>query len=306
MARGNSIKVLRTTRANLDAQKAANGLIAGEPYLITDEGRIAVATAADAYQTAAKQSEIISPVFQQYRLTKDGTDLKLIPFNGNLITDGLGYVLTVPSSGLTLAPTGLTPGTAGYIYAKRVSLSLDSLVFDATAPIRTSNGVWIKNGASDHILVGYAAPDTGPAWVYSDTKRWVRSWANEPAVSLKAGLGSNTTISNSSYDKISSSMDLSVLLFQDEQLFVALSGFGWSVSTAATFSFGPSIDSTIAPLVRGEVTPATASSSHAVAPSGVSGALSAGLHTVSALARTAGSAAFSSSTVISAIVLRGN
>lgn len=60
MSRGNPIKVLRTSRANLDVQKAASGLIAGEPYLITDEGRIAVATAVDAYQAAAKQDELVS------------------------------------------------------------------------------------------------------------------------------------------------------------------------------------------------------------------------------------------------------
>lgn len=58
MARGASIKVLRTTRANLNTQAAANGLIAGEPYLITDEGRIAVALTTSTYETCAKASEI--------------------------------------------------------------------------------------------------------------------------------------------------------------------------------------------------------------------------------------------------------
>lgn len=58
MARGNTIKVLRTTRANLDSQKAASGLIAGEPYLITDEDRFAVATAVNAYVDFARLSEM--------------------------------------------------------------------------------------------------------------------------------------------------------------------------------------------------------------------------------------------------------
>ncbi|MBN9035448.1 MAG: hypothetical protein J0H53_05215 [Rhizobiales bacterium] len=58
MARGNPIKVLRATRANLDAQRAANGLIAGEPYLITDESRFAVATAVNAYVDFPKLSEL--------------------------------------------------------------------------------------------------------------------------------------------------------------------------------------------------------------------------------------------------------
>jgi len=64
MARGNPIKVLRSTRANLDAQRAANGLIAGEPYLITDEGRFAVATAVNAYVDFARLSELTSALAQ--------------------------------------------------------------------------------------------------------------------------------------------------------------------------------------------------------------------------------------------------
>ena len=58
MARQQTIKFLRTTRANLDAQKAASGLLVGEPYLITDESRIAIATAVNDYVDFAKESEI--------------------------------------------------------------------------------------------------------------------------------------------------------------------------------------------------------------------------------------------------------
>lgn len=57
MARDKVIKVLRTTRTNLDAQKNANGLLQGEPYLITDESRLAVGTAPNNYQDFAKKSE---------------------------------------------------------------------------------------------------------------------------------------------------------------------------------------------------------------------------------------------------------
>lgn len=57
MPRLNTIRVIRTTRANLNAQATAGNLLPGEPYLITDENRFAVATSASAYQAMALQSE---------------------------------------------------------------------------------------------------------------------------------------------------------------------------------------------------------------------------------------------------------
>jgi len=65
MARGHIIKILRTTRANLEIQKAASGLIQGEPYLITDENRIAVALSVNTYETYTKQSEVSNLLTQQ-------------------------------------------------------------------------------------------------------------------------------------------------------------------------------------------------------------------------------------------------
>lgn len=62
MARNIPIRVLRATRAALDAQAGASGLLAGEPYLITDENRLAVGTGTGAYQALAKQGEIPNPM----------------------------------------------------------------------------------------------------------------------------------------------------------------------------------------------------------------------------------------------------
>jgi hypothetical protein len=47
----------RGTRAQINAAATANGLKAGEVYLITDEGRLTVGTAANAHSAAAKQGE---------------------------------------------------------------------------------------------------------------------------------------------------------------------------------------------------------------------------------------------------------
>jgi len=69
MAREVPIQVLRTTRANLNSQASANGLLVGEPYLITDESRLAIGTAADGYEAMAKESEAGGGALQPYAAT---------------------------------------------------------------------------------------------------------------------------------------------------------------------------------------------------------------------------------------------
>lgn len=49
MARLQTIKFLRTTKANLDTQAAASNLLVGEPYFITDLNMFALGTAVNAY-----------------------------------------------------------------------------------------------------------------------------------------------------------------------------------------------------------------------------------------------------------------
>lgn len=58
------ILLKRGTRAQLDAAAAAAALAEGEPYLISDEGRLAIASGASAYQAAAMRgaAEIFSMV----------------------------------------------------------------------------------------------------------------------------------------------------------------------------------------------------------------------------------------------------
>jgi hypothetical protein len=58
MARVTPIKILRTTRAALNAQAAAAGLLEGEPYLITDEGVPAIGTSATTYLTVVLTADI--------------------------------------------------------------------------------------------------------------------------------------------------------------------------------------------------------------------------------------------------------
>lgn len=54
-----SLKIKRGTRAQIVAAQAANALNAGEPYLITDEGRFALGTASNSYGDYALRAEAI-------------------------------------------------------------------------------------------------------------------------------------------------------------------------------------------------------------------------------------------------------
>jgi hypothetical protein len=58
MARKLAVQILRTTRANLETQKTASGLLAGEPYLITDENRLAIGTDVDTYMTIPNETDL--------------------------------------------------------------------------------------------------------------------------------------------------------------------------------------------------------------------------------------------------------
>ena len=53
-----SLKIKRGTRAQLTAAAGSGTLIAGEPYLVTDEGRFAIGLSGSSFETFAKQSEV--------------------------------------------------------------------------------------------------------------------------------------------------------------------------------------------------------------------------------------------------------
>jgi PHD/YefM family antitoxin component YafN of YafNO toxin-antitoxin module len=53
-----TIKIKRATRAQLDSAATSEWLNQSEPYLITDEDRIAVGTSTSTYKAMATQDEI--------------------------------------------------------------------------------------------------------------------------------------------------------------------------------------------------------------------------------------------------------
>lgn len=53
-----TIQIKRGTRAQIEAAKAAGQLLDGEPYLITDENRLAVGVDSNGYSSFAKLEEL--------------------------------------------------------------------------------------------------------------------------------------------------------------------------------------------------------------------------------------------------------
>lgn len=76
------LRIKRGTRSQLNTAAAASGLASGEPYLITDEGRVAVGTGATTYAVAEKQADTAIPL--------------IIDGGGVAITTGTKFAFCIP------------------------------------------------------------------------------------------------------------------------------------------------------------------------------------------------------------------
>jgi hypothetical protein len=126
----NLLKIKRGTRAQLNAAVTGNSLNLGEPYLITDENRIAVGTGSNSYEVFAKSSEIqaldadltaISGLTGTGFLKRTGTDTWALDTNTYLTAEsdtlstvtGRGASTTTAitlSGGVTINAAGSTNG----------------------------------------------------------------------------------------------------------------------------------------------------------------------------------------------------
>ncbi len=110
----------RGTRAALNTLAAASGLQVGQIYLITDESRIAIATAINAYQADAKQSEaetwikLAADVVNSTTAMANVTGLSftavanttyivdlVATFQSAATTTGIGLALSIPSGSVS-------------------------------------------------------------------------------------------------------------------------------------------------------------------------------------------------------------
>ena len=132
----------RGTRAQIDSAATASALKTGEVYLITDEARLTIGTAANAHAAAAKQGEGVGDPWVWQKLAADvaNSTVTLAPvtglgftalanttylvevvgtFQSAAATTGIALALDIPSgnvSGQTIHPiSATTPGGAEQI-----------------------------------------------------------------------------------------------------------------------------------------------------------------------------------------------
>lgn len=118
----------------------------------------------------------------QCTLALSGGNLVLSPKGGSyLVIDGVAE--NIPSSGVSLAATGLTPSTPYYIYAymNGSTMTLEASTTGHSTDTTAGNvGIEIKTGDSTRSLVGYWLVTTGPAW--STTAVQGLNWFNRQAI----------------------------------------------------------------------------------------------------------------------------
>lgn len=89
------VKVKRGTKSQLDAAAAAGALELGEPYLITDQERIAVGLGRSSYSSMAKQSEVRNDVISGIPVQLSSPQANdVLSFTGTVFTNRANYELT--------------------------------------------------------------------------------------------------------------------------------------------------------------------------------------------------------------------
>jgi hypothetical protein len=105
--------------------------------------------------------------------------LTLSPYDGNNIIIN-NSIATIPSTGITLSPTGLVPNVNYFIYAFMSSVS--SMALEASTTQYVINSQWgygTKSLDPTRTLVGFARTSASSTWVDGDGNLFVLSWFNK-------------------------------------------------------------------------------------------------------------------------------
>lgn len=176
-----------------------NGLTAYSALLSTDEIAIRDGGGANGVRKMTVANFTVQLALPRFncKLTKNGSNLQLDRRDGQHLWIN-GKNESIPSAGVTLAPSGSTPGTTYYIYAY-MNAGTMTLEYSATAPATDATyGHKIKTGDGTRTLVGMARPIAGPAWVDTATQRLVISYYNRDLIrcsmSYSNATGSGTPV----------------------------------------------------------------------------------------------------------------
>jgi hypothetical protein len=198
----NLLKIKRGTKAQLDAAVTANTLNLGEPYLITDQNRIAIGTGSNSYEVFAKSSEIqaldadltaISGLTGTGFLKRTGTDTWALDTNTYLtaLTDTLATVTArgattstavTLNGGATIGSTGLvvngsTSGTATVV-ATAIAGSATLTLPATTGTLALTSQIPTVNNGTFTLNIGTAAASGASVTVSAGTGYTANSATN--------------------------------------------------------------------------------------------------------------------------------
>jgi hypothetical protein len=193
-------------------------------------------------------------------LTLSGGSLLLSPCDGNQLR-APDYPMFIQAAGASLAVSGLSTSTLYYIYAYAV---VGGVAIEASATAYTTDsftGLRIKTGDRTRRLVGMAYITSGGAFADSLTQRFVRSYFNDPGVTLNNAFIANRSKSNGTFVEIDSEIRIEWINWTGELVRLWSNGtisMGGSAGAFAVTSLA--IDDTTAEDTRQQFTVATSAS----------------------------------------------
>lgn len=156
-----SLKIKRGSYAQLVAAAAADQLKEGEPYLISDQGRIAIGTSTSTFEVFAKLSEVAQNTFATLQQEIDA--LKAVVAKMPKYKEyQAGYIPRADFVG-TLANSGLITANYPKPFSKRPILNVTLDIADAAVRVQYVNNATVTgfqvatNYASSLIGVWYEA-----------------------------------------------------------------------------------------------------------------------------------------------------
>lgn len=188
-------------------------------------------------------SDLVNAVWPgQCRLQRDSSSqISLQRYGGGYISlkiSGVWEAKLIPSSGPTLANTGLTAATKYYIYAYDNSGTLTLEASTTGHAVDADTGVEIKSGDATRTLVGmvYMGAGSPGTFVDSATQRFVLNWYNRRLLGLQNNFTTNRTTNSTTWAEVNTEIRCEFLTWADEAITVGCLGLTTN-STNGSFCY---------------------------------------------------------------------
>lgn len=176
------------------------------------------------------------------RLVKTGGSLQLIPFNGDglIVAEELRSVADCD----LLSTSGLSADTTYYIYAY-----MDGTQMKLAASTNAPSSGYDGNPSTDSTLVGMARGVTGSGveWVDLPTKRFVRSWYNDPGIACKNSFTTNRSTTSTTFAELNTEIRCEFLAWAGEVFNAACTAVAATNTNGNTVYSALAFDSTTSP-----------------------------------------------------------